>query len=165
MRIFSRVVLAGGLLAALIATEAKAAHEPRYGGILFPQPPGPAGAQRLIWNATPNLKQVEAAMPAQAESAGRTEWRCTIASDGYLHDCRLTAEWPEHQGFGEAARSLLSRFRLSDETVRSSRHNNAAAVFEIDLYNDTYDRIDEIPGDCPVPFCNPVLPPPSLSKN
>jgi hypothetical protein len=160
MRGLRSMALGAGLFAALIAADANAAGGQTYFGSLYPEPPGIRPPPYLKWVASPNLKQVEAAMPETAKNAGRTQWSCAIADDGLLHDCHLNAEWPEREGVGEAARSLLPFFRLSDETVRYARLNNAEALFEIDLYNETYDRSTEIVKNCPEPFCVPMEMPP-----
>jgi hypothetical protein len=163
MRGLRLMILGGGLFALSIVGSIAAEREPTYFGILFRGPTGIRPIPVLKWAKTPSLKQVEAAMPAGADSAGRTQWSCAVSDDGHLHDCLLNAEWPEHRGFGDAARSLLPLFQLSDETVRTALQTNAGAYFQIELYNAAYDT-NEIPGDCPVPFCNPVIPPPPPPK-
>ncbi len=115
----------------------------------------------LSWSKRPTLKDIEASIPKDATSAGRTEWWCSIASDGSLQTCQLAAEWPENQGFGDAARKLLPKFRLTHEVVVASARTDAKAVLQINLEDDRR-RVTDIPGNCPPPFCSAVVPPPPL---
>ena len=58
-----------------------------FTGILFPSPEGHPFGYGIDWVAKPTLAQVEAAPPADAKNAGRTQWSCAIGE--FRFTCRL----------------------------------------------------------------------------
>jgi TonB family protein len=77
-----------------------------------------AGMTRIVhnipWVATPTFEQMAAAYPAKAKAAGKTgraTLHCRFNAEGALTFCRPSQEEPVGQGFGAAARELVSTFK------------------------------------------------------
>jgi TonB family protein len=105
-----------------------------------PPPNGPQatlGQRRLLmdppWTAAPTLEQVRGAWPAGAAgvSAGQAALRCAIGRDGGLKECSVISEIPEGKGFGRAARSLSSAFKIyvKPEDAKDARNLSVDVPF------------------------------------
>lgn len=95
---------------------------PLPSGSLIPEvttPPAPAVISNPRWLSLPSAAQLERAYPRRAlenEVSGRVEMRCIVAEDGLVGGCTVLSETPGSQGFGRAALSLQSSFRMSPRT-------------------------------------------------
>lgn len=70
---------------------------------------------RTKWESLPNGDDVVRAYPARARRngvGGAVVVTCGVDADGYLRGCEILAERPEGYGFGEAALSLMPRFKM-----------------------------------------------------
>lgn len=80
-----------------------------------PVRPPPSNDDLPKWSKTPDAGAMTAAYPAAAKAqnlAGSAAIDCTVDASGDLSDCVVASETPEGQGFGAAALSLASQFRL-----------------------------------------------------
>lgn len=77
----------------------------------------PATINAPKWAAMPTNADFGAAFPSKARGAdierSRVVLLCVVASGGGLEGCRVTTETPAGLGFGEAALSLSTKFRLN----------------------------------------------------
>jgi TonB family protein len=91
---------------------------------------GPAGeglriVSDYLWESAPSFSDLTAAYPKGAKTKalqGHVVLRCGLKDDGRLKDCDIITERPEHEGFGQAAKSLAPLFKavpLPGDTKRS----------------------------------------------
>lgn len=76
--------------------------------------PAPAEATPY-WAEAPTVEAMTAVYPPAARAAGtggRATLDCAVASSGRLSDCRLAQEFPEGEGFGDAALKLADHLAL-----------------------------------------------------
>ncbi len=67
-----------------------------------------------VWLAAPSFSDLARAYPAAANgAAGFAVLKCRIWLTGALTSCTTLSEEPPHDGFDQAARSLVGRFRFS----------------------------------------------------
>jgi len=72
-----------------------------------------------IWAVAPSFDDVARAYPAQANGAGGyAVAHCRVHQDGTLDDCQLIKETPEALGFGKAALTLATKFRVAPGWTR-----------------------------------------------
>ncbi len=75
----------------------------------------PIGKPR--WTAIPQARDLATVLPAQAKAAGVLQasvvLQCSVAADGGLTACAVQAETPGDFGYGQAALTLASRFRVA----------------------------------------------------
>ncbi|KSB89361.1 hypothetical protein AS593_13965 [Caulobacter vibrioides] len=93
----------------------------------------PASAEeRVGFTAGPRRAEIQAAFPAGAKTTGEAEVECLVGDKGVLADCRVLAEQPLNQGFGQAALGLSGRFRakLKDEAGASTVGRKTAYELE-----------------------------------
>ena len=128
-----------------------------FPGIYVPLAPGAKFPTAVVWTVSPSEAEVERRMPKGAASAGRTEWGCHLTKGGHLTRCRLHAEWPQGEGFAEAARPLLSRF-VAMHSGPQTAPSDDEVIFEVPIETPVL-RAEDIPGECPPPFCTAVIPP------
>jgi protein TonB len=72
------------------------------------------------WVRLPSAAEVAAAYPPAAKAkrvAGDVSLACTLDADGWLRACKVASETPAGQGFGQAALTLASAFRMSPLTA------------------------------------------------
>lgn len=70
------------------------------------------------WIQLPSEAEVARAYPAAARGrTGEAVLACTLDADGWLRGCRIAAERPQGLGFGQAALSLVGRFKMSPLTA------------------------------------------------
>jgi TonB family protein len=68
-----------------------------------------------MWVTAPRRADVAAAYPAKLRAQpirGAATLDCRVRADGTIHDCDVTSETPKSKGFGAAARTLTSKFRM-----------------------------------------------------
>ena len=75
------------------------------------QPPVPDFAAAL-WRRQPTAAQIAAAYPREGEGQGLAILLCQATATGRLQTCRVTAESPRDQGFGDAALRLSRHYAL-----------------------------------------------------
>ena len=76
--------------------------------------------QKQVWESAPSAAEIAAAYPKGALAkgvAGQAVLRCWLGSTGGLDDCRVASETPRGEGFGAAAKSLASKFRILMDSV------------------------------------------------
>src|SRR6185312_6463421 len=79
------------------------------------QAPEPSMLSQPDWLSKPTGDDLAALYPKQAEAnqiEGRATIRCSVTTDGLLADCSVVSEEPPGAGFGPAAVSMASRFRM-----------------------------------------------------
>ena len=89
---------------------------------IAPQAPSSADPE-LVFSQVPRPRDLERRYPAEAWSEqrdGRALLCCMVLPDGALA-CAAVAESPEGWGFGEAARILSGRYRLTPESAEAWR--------------------------------------------
>jgi hypothetical protein len=70
--------------------------------------------QSPVWARAPSFAEVAAAYPADAHGVdGAATIFCRFGASGELGDCEVESETPGGLGFGQAAKSLASRFTVS----------------------------------------------------
>ncbi|PZQ64759.1 MAG: hypothetical protein DI570_04335 [Phenylobacterium zucineum] len=94
----------------------------RFGAAGSPLPPPPEGGLRfgaVKWLETPRQLDLLAAFPPKArkeEKGGRAVLLCQAGAGGKLSSCSATDD-PAGEGFGEAALTLASKFRMGPKTI------------------------------------------------
>ena len=86
-----------------------------------PAAPGDA-PQNARWARQPSLADIVAAYPAAARDkpvTGNVMLQCASDSAGRMQGCRVLDETPSGQGFGDAALSLVPRYRLAAASLSS----------------------------------------------
>ncbi|AZS19474.1 TonB family protein [Caulobacter sp. FWC26] len=101
-------------------------------------PPRPAvmGAYKPDWLEIPSGDDMAAFYPARAarrEISGKVTMVCTVKADGRLSDCRIAAEAPKGEGFGQAALRLAPKFRMipPDDLRSSAGEVTIPLVFQV----------------------------------
>ncbi|HLZ81927.1 MAG TPA: TonB family protein [Caulobacteraceae bacterium] len=82
------------------------------------------------WVGKPTANDVAAAYPLHAQHAdlsGRAELECLVAADGRMDRCRVFAETPIGERFGDAALELAPKFRL--EMAAPPQTGEAATIY------------------------------------
>jgi len=72
------------------------------------------------WVRLPTAAEVAGAYPPAARAkkvVGDVTLACTLDADGWLRACKVASETPAGQGFGAAALTLASAFRMSPLTA------------------------------------------------
>ncbi|WGM40734.1 energy transducer TonB [Caulobacter sp. NIBR1757] len=85
-----------------------------------PAPPRNPVVTRPDWVRKPTGGDVARVYPKAALAAGqsgRVTLSCQVIADGTLRDCNVVMESPADMGFGEAAKSLSSQFRMRPTTA------------------------------------------------
>ena len=78
------------------------------------------GNAPIVWDQLPTSGDMERAVSHRAEPAEvKTEMVCTLGPDGRPRRCIVTREEPPGFGFGNAALSVASKFRLATTTGES----------------------------------------------
>jgi hypothetical protein len=95
-----------------------------------PAPTGPIddGRFRAEYDRMPSGGDFEHYYPRDARNAGTpgvAELCCTVREDRTL-ECRSGFEWPQGQGFGEAAVNISKAFRLSPASYERYRAQSGA---------------------------------------
>jgi TonB family protein len=75
----------------------------------------PRAQSTADWLERPRVSDVTAAYPRRAQMqglGGAAELECRLSEKAALRDCRVFAEAPLGQGFGAAALTMASKFRL-----------------------------------------------------
>lgn len=90
-----------------------------------PRNPQSALIVRPPWLAAPTAAEVAAVRVAD----GNVTMRCSVQTDGWLHQCRALAERPTGTGLGSAAEQLGVRFRLDLAAVEGA----AGSMAEVDV--------------------------------
>jgi protein TonB len=83
-------------------------------------PPAEPHVVRPDWRRLPTPDQLARVYPERAKRMGITgqaTLSCLVGADGGVRDCRVTAETPAGQGFGEAAMKLTRYFQMRPQTV------------------------------------------------
>ena len=76
-----------------------------------------------VWASTVSYDDLMDAYPARARGVeGYAVAHCEVGRRGDLSGCQVIKEEPEKRGFGEAAVSLASRFRVSPEWATAPHH-------------------------------------------
>jgi hypothetical protein len=78
----------------------------------------------INWLSTPTDAEIQHAFPPKAlaeKSGGTAGMTCRVEADGALDDCQLKSEYPKQLGFGDAALSLSSRYRLDAKDYKLVR--------------------------------------------
>lgn len=73
------------------------------------------GAYKPDWLEIPSGDDMAAFYPARAarrEISGKVTMVCKVKADGRLSDCRIAAETPKGEAFGQAALRLAPKFRM-----------------------------------------------------
>ena len=91
---------------------------------------GPRQARRSIsmlnnpvWASTAGYRDLVSAYPAKAGGVeGYVVAHCEVHPGGWVSDCHVTKEDPENRGFGKAALSLATKFRVSPDWSRAPGH-------------------------------------------
>ncbi len=81
-----------------------------------PQGPSYRAVTSLPWASAPTSDEIAKAFPAKAKGksgSGLVVLRCHIADDYRLKGCGAVSEFPQHQGYAEAARALTPRFQAN----------------------------------------------------
>jgi hypothetical protein len=68
------------------------------------------------WSHIPTPDRISSVYPLHARQIGEdgfSAMRCTALSDGNLSDCQTWVEFPEREGFGEAATKLAKEFKIN----------------------------------------------------
>lgn len=90
-----------------------------------------------VWGAAPTFEDMAAAWPASMADlpAGTAVLRCRTISTGELRNCTIAGQTPIGAPFGEAARTLMGKFRLklTPEEVRKYGGSDIAVSFR--FYN------------------------------
>lgn len=85
-----------------------------------PAQPAEPHVVRPTWLRTPSGDELARAYPEEAvrrSLGGQALLSCSVTAAGAVRDCRVAAETPAGQGFGEAALKLSRFFRMSPQTV------------------------------------------------
>lgn len=114
--------------------------------------------QMARWSESPTPAELEAAYPRGAPAGGgMVNLECFVKPDGRLKACAVQAEMPDGAGFGQAALSLMPRFRVEARDVQDQPPVAPALKFSLTL---------KLPGDpvhtpCLLPSCvwHPAYPP------
>lgn len=95
--------------------------------------PGSGGTRwRLVAGAaSADIQRVYPPAARRARISGNVLLSCRIRLDTRLENCRVVRETPVGQGFGEAALSLVVRFRAAPPTEAGRPVENAEATFGI----------------------------------
>lgn len=92
-----------------------------------------------VWDAAPTFEDMAAAWPASMADlpVGTAVLRCRTISTGELRNCTIAGQTPIGAPFGEAARTLMGKFRLkiTPEEVRKYGGSDIAISFR--FYNPT----------------------------
>jgi len=76
-----------------------------------------------VWASTVSYDDVVRAYPAKAGGVeGYAVAHCEVNRNGSLSDCQLIKEDPDKRGFGKAALSLASRFRVDPQWTTAPHH-------------------------------------------
>jgi len=102
-----------GVLAAMLMQGAELSSPPPPSSL----PPGarPSVITQPDWAAKPAMPDLVSVYPKQALLAGiegHATISCSVGAEGGLHECRVVAEDPADQGFGEAAVKMSVFFRM-----------------------------------------------------
>ncbi len=79
-------------------------------------PAGPPVISDPQWISRPTAEELARAYPARAiamDREGSARLQCRVTLAGSVTDCKVAAETPSNFGFGQAARTLSKRFRMS----------------------------------------------------
>ncbi len=91
------------------------------------EPPADSAPGSVVWLRTPSGEDVLRVFPRQAlvrKIAGQVDLRCRIMASGDLERCNVLDETPAGWGFGPAAQSLASQYRVS---MRGRLHPEAGS--------------------------------------
>jgi protein TonB len=87
-------------------------------------PPEPVAKAHVIgspsWLRKPTGEEMAGVYPDRESRMGVTgsaTLTCTVAANGTVHDCKVTAETPPDHDFGNAAAKLARYFRMNPQTM------------------------------------------------
>jgi len=124
-------------------------------------PVAPNGPELVGWRTVPSPAQISEVFPADATYSGYTLWECQILVDGRLSDCALQTQWPPNdERYKVAAEKLLPIFRIDSHAIELAAREHKRVLFDLPVYREGSKTFP--PGECPPPFCVPVLPPPPI---
>lgn len=85
-----------------------------------------AGLALFVQEASPPAEPVTTLPPVEVvarATEGEVTLQCTANRDGQLSGCVIVSEYPEGQGFGEAALKSAGQARLTPRTIRGTPAN------------------------------------------
>jgi TonB family protein len=90
-----------------------------------------------VWDAAPTFDDVAAAWPAAAGDipVGTAVLRCRSLSTGELRNCTIAGQSPKGSPFGEAARTLVGKFRLKLTAEDREKYGAADIAVSFRFYN------------------------------
>jgi hypothetical protein len=117
-------------------------------------PPGSRYKELLVtpWSAAPTAAEMTAAYPKSAighVAAGHVVLTCGLYGDGTIRFCDTVTENPPNQGFDEAARTLIKKFKVGfDPTAKLNMHDYLVSL--------PFDFRDPTQASPPVEMTDPV---------
>lgn len=90
-----------------------------------------------VWTSAPSFEDMVGAWPAAVGDlpVGTAVLRCRVLSDGGLRNCTIAGQTPKGAPFGEAARTLVGKFRLKGDAAELKKYTNADIAVSFRFYN------------------------------
>lgn len=102
----------------------------------------PTGSARYIvveaiWAEAPTFEDMVAAWPVAAGdlAIGASVLRCRVGGDNDLRNCTIAGQTPKDAPFGEAARTLVGKFRLKFTPEEARKYVNSDIAVSFRFYN------------------------------
>lgn len=90
-----------------------------------------------VWDAAPTFEDVAAAWPASVGdlATGSAVLRCRTISTGELRNCTIAGQTPKGAPFGEAARTLVGKFRVKFSPGDLEKYGRSDIAVSFRFYN------------------------------
>jgi TonB family protein len=94
--------------------------------------------EEAVWSAAPSFEDMVAAWPAAADGnaeIGTAVLRCRVGEGGSLRSCIIAGQVPKGSPFGEAAQTLVGKFRLKVTADELKKYGAADIAVSFRFYN------------------------------
>lgn len=105
--------------------------------LMVPTQDARAVVDEAVWVSAPTFEDMAAAWPASVGdlTVGTAVLRCRVGSTADLRNCTIAGQTPKGTPFGEAARSLVGKFRLKATPDELKRYGDADIAVSFRFYN------------------------------